>query len=111
MIAEQPERRPLDMVERPARKDERRAGTIDLLPDLPGGLPIRIKILDGEGERTRDMAVGLALGVGHGLGRKRVGIIIPGTRQAVFAIFRHQHPRVGLEIGTAVVEVTLERYV
>src|SRR5690606_22547734 len=55
MVAIEPERRALDMVEGARREDERSARTIDLLADLTGLLPVGVQVLQREGELAIDM--------------------------------------------------------
>ncbi len=97
------------MMEGAGREDEGGAGAVDFLPDLPGRLAIRIKVLEREGELAIDMAVMLALLGRDRLGRKGVGIIKPGPVQRISAIFRDKHPCCGLKVGATIVEIMLER--
>src|SRR5690606_33888413 len=108
MIAEELERRAFDMVKGARREDQRGAGAIDFLTDLARRLAVGIEILERKAERPVDMTIIFALLFGNRFGGKRIGIIIPGAVERIFAIFGDQHARGGLEIGTAVGEIEFE---
>jgi hypothetical protein len=89
MIAEDPKRRVVDIVERPACENERGARAIDFLTNLAGWLAIDIQILDRKGERAVDMAVADIV-LGDRLFGERIGIKVPRSVERIFAIFADQ---------------------
>ena len=55
------------------------------------------------------MAVVLALLSGDPVGRQRIRIVEPCTIECIAAACGHQHPRRGFKVGSAVLQVALER--
>jgi hypothetical protein len=96
-----------DWMKAARRKHQCGTRTVNFLANLPRTLAVGIQILKRELETTIDMTVTVFRR--QDFCRQRIGVIMPGPIQRIFAIFRDQHSNRRIEVGTALVEIDFKR--